>query len=218
VALLSNPHRRKKNMSHEKHRKTIAARGAGVRGLTTRILRRPEELADFARRYRETANLTVEILYMQRALVRGFFHAGAIVGGYILNSVQPFRYLSRSSVTDEHRNSPSLPPLDETVEGTCIWFDKTVGTPARSYAYFWLTVDFFASGKKYFLGGTYHAGVRKMQMIALPHSIFDIRFQDETGRHGVHHFYYGTRRSAITALPRWLMARLEKALGRRRAN
>ncbi|WP_144391779.1 hypothetical protein [Pleionea sediminis] len=169
-------------------------------------------MQEFADSFQRFSEFEVSITYLKGAHVRVFKKNNKLVGGYALNSTIPFRYFSFPFVKNEHTNNPKIPPLSETVEGTCIWMDKSLTTMQRIYVYIFLTADFFRSGRKYFLGGTIHPKVRKMQMTALSKYIFSIELDD--GRK--YHYYYGSRKDAVFALARWLLKRSRKLFDRKK--
>lgn len=178
--------------------------------ITTRLLTDPADLDAYIRCYHAVVDITtVTPDYLRRAQVRGLFRGGRLVGGYALNSAPPLRHFTLSFLGTVDRER--FPPLGQVVEGACLWFAPSIGTAARALAYLCMIWDFLRSGKRYFLAGTYIEGIRRVQMLALPCRVLDVPFQDpRDGTPRVFSFFYGTRWTALTALPRWLGARLRK--------
>lgn len=182
--------------------------------MKSKILLSINELNIFSDRFFENSGIKVNLDYLQQGRVRAFYSdTGQMVGGFVLNGRKPFRYLSRDFVTDVHRQSPILPNLDETAEITCIWVAKQTNFYDRNMVGYRLVKDCMSSDKRYFMGGSFNKKIMRLQKKALPNDIFEINFIDKiSGEPGIHYFYYGTKYSLLTGLPRWVFSKLAKNL------
>ncbi len=121
----------------------------------TRKLESPEALAHFARLYQRRAGHAVDVHYLAGATVRGLFDsAGELVGGVVINTRRPFRYLS---ALDPALRDSVLPHPHDTCESTCLWLERHVPRAARVMMYLGMLLDVRATGRRWFLGGATNA-------------------------------------------------------------
>ncbi len=121
----------------------------------TRILESAADLALFASRYERRAGHAVDVSYLSGATVRGLFDAtGELVGGVVINTVGPLRYLAALPADVQ---ATVLPHPDDTCESTCLWIERHVPRAARVWMYLAMLLDVRRCGRRWFLGGATNA-------------------------------------------------------------
>lgn len=101
--------------------------------------------------------------------VRVLKHRGKVVGGYVVRSEAPFRYLQ---IVPPGRTLERELDLNDTVETTHVWLEKSVPTWARVLFYGVMGRDAFGTGKRWFLGGSSEERLMRQQMVALPNLLY----------------------------------------------
>lgn len=171
--------------------------------LTHRTLRAPTDLSAFATEYTSRSGHGSDLAYLSQAQVRGFYVDGALVAGYAV-------------AVAEHRYLAAIPagtctlPVDDCVEGTHIWIDRSLSVPARARIYGRLLFDVLRTGRRYALGGATVLKLVNIQRLGTPHMIYEGPVLiDGVEQHGW--VYYGTRWTIM----RGFMLASRRLLGRR---
>lgn len=161
------------------------------------ILRGAAELSVFRTKFESRSGNAVDLDYLSRCRVRGFYdRSSELVAGYVVNTVPPFRYVS--FVPEDRR--PELTFLydnfDRFAEGTCVWVDPArIASAHRVQVYLTVVYDFLRTGRKYFLGGTFHHRLMRQQTVLLDNELY----HGASGIPGKSEVYlfYGTRFKSI---------------------
>lgn len=180
--------------------------------LSSSLLSGPEALGHFAARYAQLAGVPVDLSYLSRARVRAFYDSsGHMIGGYVINDHAPFRYLSALPVAPHVLLGDKLA---DTRECCCIWMEPGLSQWLRIGIYLRVLVDLSSGGKRYFLGGSLHPGVVRVQRYGLPHMLYEGPAGND--EHRFHAWvYYGTRSTMWRGAFRRLGPRILRALSRR---
>lgn len=177
--------------------------------LTTRMLASDSDLVLFARRYDTLSGMPVDLAYLRRARVRGFFDSGGrMVGGYAINDTAPFRYLSALPISPEELLGERLSRVRECC---CIWMDPELPQKHRILVYIRTVGDLSQGGDRLIIGGSRHPGVVAVQRKGLPHMLFEGQAVAD-GESFQAWVYYGTRRTMWLGALRGIGPRIWKAL------
>lgn len=170
-------------------------------------------LVRFAHHYGRAAGVPVDLPYLQRTRVIGFFDAsGALVGGYVINDRPPFRYLAAVDISAEDLlGADRLPHFREC---TCIWMDRRLRLVDRMRVYLKCVRDMSRGDRKYVLGGSCHAAVAAVQRQGMPHVLYEgeVTVGGATVQASI---YYGTRVTLWAGFFKGLVRRLVRRRRRR---
>jgi hypothetical protein len=166
--------------------------------VTAEIITEPLVLEQFRQRYAALARASIDMEYLCRNTVRGFFSdSGELLGGYVYCASTPFRYVSAvpfsvAELLGEDR-------VDDVCECTCIWMERSLSSTERIGIYAWAYRDFSATGKRHVLGGSFNEKVMRIQRHGLPELVFagQATVEGKTVRAWV---YVGTRWTCVRAL------------------
>lgn len=140
--------------------------------MVTEIITERHRLEQFRQQYTALGETPIDMAYLNRSLVRGFFsESGELLGGYVYCTSAPFRYVSAVPFTASELLGRDR--VDATCECTCIWMDRSLSPVARIRVYAQAYRDFVSTGKRYVLGGSFHEKVMLLQRQGLPEQVFE---------------------------------------------
>ncbi len=124
------------------------------------------ELQSFRENYRRRGGAPVDLAYLKGSLVYAVERDGRMVGGYVVRTRPPFRYVE--AFPQSHAEILRAERVQHFCEATCIWFARDLGPLARIAAYLSLGLRLSLSGRRYVLGGAAHPRVLAVYKLALP--------------------------------------------------
>lgn len=165
----------------------------GIEMVKSRVLGTEDELLRFIEVYYRRAKIRPDLEYLKRSLVKIFYQpSGEWVGGYIVNTNSPYRYLQDiPQPTRDQRLAEANIKQNEAAEITCIWIDrKRIPYVASAWIYWSSVNDAVKSGRKYVIGASVVNKVAKRHMMILPYLLY---FGDLECQHGAQTgwVYYG---------------------------
>ena len=149
--------------------------GSAVRArrLTSRILTNRSEHESFARMFESHGGNAVDLDYLCKAKVRGFFRGDELLGGYVLNARAPFRYSSwvRTEIRAQLHQRGYL--VEATcAELTCMWMSKGLRKLERNRIYVQSVIDAFRSRKRFIFAGSCVDKIARIQKSSLPKTVY----------------------------------------------
>jgi hypothetical protein len=162
-------------------------------------LRSQQALQLFASRYHALSGHRPSVGYLGRCGTYGIAdRGGKLVGGYVLNSRRPFRYVDKMP---ERPFVLSRLPEDALAELTCLWLEPTATPLRRAALYADMSLRFIGSGKRYLLSGTVQPRLRPILAQFFPYLLFQGSTEID-GRPCEGWLCYGTRWSVCRGVVR----------------
>ncbi|MCX4027539.1 hypothetical protein H0A36_19540 [Endozoicomonas sp. SM1973] len=157
---------------------------------STKVIKDKQDLQEFKSRYHYISGNHVDRKYLETAsIVRGIYNKNSeLIGGYVLNSNIPHRYLS--DIPKEAILQSSTPSQDDLVEGCCIWMSNELSSFKRGWVYLMTFYDYLSLGKRYMLGASIEPKVAKLQRLVFP----NVLYEGPLAHAPWCCMYYGTRR------------------------
>lgn len=143
--------------------------------LSFQLLNTDSQLQLYIDRYRSISHNPLDLDYLKTASVYAFYNSKTqeMVGGFVINTSLVKRYVFMLEPSDQERVS-KLPFLKNSLEVTCIWFDKSYSTIAnRFHFYSSLFTEIQKSGCEYVIGGSISSKVKDLQMKVLDHLLLE---------------------------------------------
>lgn len=142
-------------------------------GWTTRLLSSDDDLAAYARSYNALLGLQRYRADDLRGLhVRGFFRGGRLVGGYAVNDRPPYAYVTL--IPEAQRAGLAFDVgTARLAEIRALWLHPRAPNVLRAALYVRSVLDAAAFRPDYVVGGAFVEQVRRTQMRALPHLLWE---------------------------------------------
>jgi hypothetical protein len=135
-----------------------------------RWLKDSATLTEYRRAFASRGGDSVSMEYLENAKVRAVFQGSKMVGGYVLNSKQPFRYTD--GVPLGEKRDALVSRCANAVEITCIWMDPDMRALGRDWVYGRMISDALFVQKRWVIGGSCIPRVAKIQKQVIPHTIY----------------------------------------------
>ncbi|WP_163831666.1 hypothetical protein [Spartinivicinus ruber] len=164
-----------------------------MRFTSTKIIKDKQGLQEFKNKYYHVSGNNVDSKYLEKAsIVRGIYNKKSeIIGGYVLNSNIPHRYLS--DIPKEALLQSKIPSKNNLVEGCCIWMNNELSSFKRGWIYLLTFYDYCSLGKRYMLGASIEPKVVKLQRLVFP----TVLYEGPIAHAPWCCMYYGTRRHMV---------------------
>ena len=130
-----------------------------------RLVDQPD-LESFREHYHRRGGAPVDLACLQGSFVYAAERDGRMVGGYVVRTQPPFRYVE--AFPQSHAELLGAERVLRFCEATGIWLGRDLGPLARVAVYLSLGVRLSRSGRRYVLGGAAHPRVLAMYQLALP--------------------------------------------------
>ncbi|WP_437738589.1 hypothetical protein [Sorangium sp. So ce1335] len=146
--------------------------------LIPRTLTTQSDLQLYQARYKALSGLPLDIDFLSRAMVRGFFDGGTLVAGYALNRATPYRY--HRLIHPDERDRQDIKEFfaqPDVAELCCIWIDRAAVTPfSRNAIYICSVHDAVRSGARKIVGGSVTPKVAAFQRLTLDVMLYEGRW------------------------------------------
>ena len=171
----------------------------------------PDLLEAFLKNFEMLAKNPVELSYLKRATVRGFFKNDVLVAGYVSNKQAPYRLLNwlpedtRYQLIEQH-----IPGGESSCcELTCMWKDRSsVSYWEMNCVYVVAIYDAVRSGKRNILGGSFVNKLAVGQARILGNIVYSGPSSFRDGEHCA--VYFTTRFGALWGIVREVSLELWK--------
>lgn len=127
-------------------------------------------LTEYRRAFALRGGRSVSMEYLENAKVRAVFQGDKMVGGYVLASQPPFRYLDGVPLGKER--DELVRRYANGLEITSIWMDPEMRSLGRDLVYGRMIFDAVFAKKRWVVGGSRIPKVAKIQKQVIPHTIF----------------------------------------------
>lgn len=134
-------------------------------------------LKNFQTLYQQKSNVSLSLEYLKQGHPMLFVRKGKIIGGYVLNTQAPYRYLS---IFDEQQKEillkSHLLKEEELIEITCIWMNQRITSFAWVYYYLFMFLHTLylaiSLNKKRIIGGSVLPKIQLVQRQILTKPIY----------------------------------------------
>lgn len=181
-----------------------------------RLMTTPEDHAAYAAAFAERTPNPINAKFMATAKVYAFEDKGVLIGGYIVNTAAPYRYLQK--LPEAYRETPHAQRyLGEglPVELTCMWLDRDLAAGwKRRWIYLSAILDAMRQPGRWIVAGSVSDKVAAIHRAHFNHMIYCGPTTFPGAPYG--EIYAAPRFGLLLRFPNAFLIDLMKRLGRRR--
>lgn len=186
--------------------------------INTRLIRSDEQLLEtFLDRFELLSGNPLDLGYLERATVRGFFKRDELVAGYVLNNRAPYRLLMW--IPEDVRQQL----IDKNISGgehaccelTCMWKDRaSISYWEMNWIYIFAIYDAVFRGKRNILGGSFVTKLANGQTRILENIVYSGPSSFKNGERCI--VYFATRFEAVCGIFREVSIEIKRSALRSR--